>query len=159
MKRLIVFSLIMIGLISILSLKNYKSYAISNERFDIKKAIESHEAHKKELTELEARQHPVKKVEGSKPEAPLVLLDTPQLIRGSKLYGKCIVCHGKKGEGKKSQSAPRIGGQLSSYVEEQVLAMKSKMRINKKMFPYVKKLTAEEVKDLSVYISKMPWVN
>lgn len=158
MKRLIVFSIMIVAILSVLTLKNYNSTPVSNERFDMAKAEEAHEAHVKELAELAERQKPKKAfVEEEKEEVPLVVLDTPQLISGSDLYKKCIVCHGKRGEGKKSQNAPRIGGQFSSYLEEQITAMRSGKRINQKMIPYVKKLSDSDIKDLAAYISKIPW--
>ncbi len=158
MNRLVVFSFLMVALVTVLTLKNYKSLPISNEKFSMAKAEEAHAAHIKELAELALMQKPaVAVVEDDKPEAPLVVLDTPQLQSGSDLYKKCIVCHGKRGEGKKSQNAPRIGGQFSSYLEEQILAMQSGKRINQKMLPYIKKLSSQDVKDLSVYLSKIPW--
>jgi cytochrome c553 len=158
MNRLVVFSFLMVALVTVLTLKNYKSLPISNEKFSMAKAEESHAAHIKELEELALRQIPVvKTVEEEKPQTPLVILDTEQLKSGSDLYKKCIVCHGKSGEGKKSQNAPRIGGQFSSYLEEQIMAMQSGKRINQKMLPYIKKLSSQDVKDLSVYLSKIPW--
>ena len=156
MNRLVVFSILMVAIVSILTLKNYKSLPVSNEKFDMAKAVEEHEAHKKELAELAERQKPKKVVVEVKEEGPLVVLDTPQLESGSKLYAKCIVCHGKRGEGKKSQNAPRVGGQFASYVEAQIIAMKSGKRVNKKMLPYIKKLSAQDIKDVSLYISKIP---
>ena len=158
MNRLVVFSFLMVALVTVLTLKNYKSLPISNEKFSMAKAEEAHAAHLKELEELEKMQHPVAVVEEEKkPEAPLVVLDTPQLESGSNLYKKCIVCHGKRGEGKKSQNAPRIGGQFASYIEQQIMAMKQGKRSNPKMLPYVKKLSSQDVKDLSVYLSKISW--
>ncbi len=77
---------------------------------------------------------------------------------GEKLFNKCISCHGKDGMGKKSQNAPMIAGQYDWYVESQVKAIQSKKRENantKKMYPFVKKLTESEVKDLAAYISSM----
>jgi cytochrome c553 len=157
MNRLVVFSIMMVAILSVLTLKNYKSLPVTNEKFDMAKAEEAHGAHLKELAELAERQKPKKVVVVEKVEGPLVVLDTPQLKSGSELYKKCIVCHGKRGEGKKSQNAPRIGGQFASYIEEQVTAMRSGKRVNQKMVPYVKKLSDSDIKDLSVYLSKIPW--
>lgn len=158
MNRLVVFSFLMVAIVTILTLKNYKSLPISNEKFDMAKTEEAHKAHIKELEELAKRQNPVEeKVVEVKPEAPLVVLDTPQLVNGSNLYKKCFVCHGKRGEGKKSQNAPRIGGQFASYIEQQMNDMKSGKRVNQKMLPYIKKLSAQDIKDISLYLSKIPW--
>ena len=101
--------------------------------------------------------HPVKKVEEEVVEGPLVVLDTPQLTHGSELYKACVVCHGKRGDGKKSQNAPKIGGQMQWYIEKQLTDMKSGARVNKVMMPYLKKLEGNDFKDLAAYISKLPW--
>jgi cytochrome c553 len=74
-----------------------------------------------------------------------------------KLYKKCISCHGKKGMGKKSQKAPMIAGQYAWYIETQVKAIRDKKRVSKntkKMYPFVKKLTDDQIKELAGYISK-----
>lgn len=158
MNRLAVFGILMVALVTVLTLKNYKSYPILNDRFDMKKATEAYKAHEAELVELAERQKP-KKVEvvEAKPEGPLVVLDTPQLVSGDALYKKCIVCHGKRGEGKKSQNAPRVGGQFEWYLVKQITAMRDGTRINQKMLPYVKKLSNQDIKDLAAYLSKVPW--
>ncbi len=79
----------------------------------------------------------------------------------AKLYKKkCVSCHGKQGEGKKSQKAPRIGGQYEWYIESQINDIKSKKRKNgnsKKMVTFVKKLKDEEIKALSKYIAGLEW--
>lgn len=158
MNRLVVFIFFMVAIVTVLTLRNYKSIPVNNDKFDMKKAVAAHEAHKKELAELAERMKP-KKVEvvEEKPAGPLVELTTPQLQSGHDLYKKCIVCHGKRGEGKKSQNAPRIGGQMESYLGEQIAAMRDGKRINQKMMPYVKKLSDQDIKDLAHYIAKIPW--
>ncbi|MDD0854307.1 c-type cytochrome [Halobacteriovorax sp. GB3] len=161
MTKLVVFCFAVIGLIAVVNLDSFSNLPVNNARFDMDKAIAKHEAHQKELAELakmrEERENPPKVVEEEVVEGPLVVLDTPQLVSGDKLYGKCIVCHGKRGEGKKSQNAPKIGGQMAWYIEKQIVDMQNKVRINKVMDPYIKKLSAQDVKDLSAYIEKLPW--
>jgi cytochrome c553 len=78
------------------------------------------------------------------------------LESGAKLYKKCIACHGKDGMGKKSQKAPMIAGQYDWYIKSQVTAIKTKKRNNantKKMYPFVKKLSDQDIDDLAAYIS------
>ena len=75
--------------------------------------------------------------------------------KGASLYKKCIVCHGKSGEGKRSQKAPRIGGQFDWYVYQQLKDIKSMVRKNDAMMPYVKNLSDQDFKDLSAYISSL----
>ncbi|MBT6326693.1 MAG: cytochrome c [Bdellovibrionales bacterium] len=82
-------------------------------------------------------------------------------VDAAKLFKKkCVSCHGKQGEGKKSQKAPRIGGQYEWYIESQINDIKSKKRTNgstKKMVTFVKKLKDEEIKALSKYIAGLEW--
>ena len=75
--------------------------------------------------------------------------------KGASLYKKCIVCHGKGGEGKRSQKAPRIGGQFDWYIYQQLKDIKSMVRKNEAMMPYVKNLSDQDFKDLSAYISSL----
>ena len=79
--------------------------------------------------------------------------------KGQKLFKKCMSCHGADGMGKKSQKAPMIAGQYDWYIEAQLKDIKSQKRTNKntkKMYPFVKKLTGQNFKDLAAYISKLP---
>ncbi|PIK13994.1 c-type cytochrome [Halobacteriovorax sp. JY17] len=161
MTRLVTFAVVLIALIVAANLNTFKSEKVSNEPFDLKKQELAYAEHLKTLKELEEKRlallHPVKEVEEVVEEGPLVVLDTPQLVHGSEVYKTCVVCHGKRGEGKKSQKAPHIGGQLDWYIEKQLVDMKSGARVNKVMEPYLKKLEAQDFKDLAAYISKLPW--
>jgi cytochrome c553 len=155
MTRLIVFAISVVGLLSILNLRGYKSEAVSNKKFNFKSAEQG-------WKDYQAKIHPVKKVKKVASEAPeakqfAVVLSTDELKNGKKLYSKCIVCHGKLGEGKASQKAPKIGGQHSWYLEEQIVNMKNGSRINKVMMPYVKKLSTQDISDISAYVTKLPW--
>ena len=76
-------------------------------------------------------------------------------VKGEALYRKCIMCHGKGGEGKKSQKAPYIKGQYDWYVYKQLVMMKNKERINKAMEPYVTPLEDQDFQDLAAYISQL----
>ena len=75
--------------------------------------------------------------------------------RGKGLYKKCISCHGKQGEGKKAQKAPKLAGQYEWYTVKQLQYMKSKKRINKAMNPYVKNLNDKDFADLAAYIKTL----
>ncbi len=160
MTRLVTFAVVLIAIIVASNLETFKSEKVSNEPFDLKKQELAHANHLQTLKELEEKRlallNPVKEVE-EEVEGPLVVLDTPQLVHGSEVYKTCVVCHGRKGEGKKSQKAPQIGGQLDWYIEKQLTDMKSGARVNKVMAPYLKKLEAQDFKDLAAYISKLPW--
>ena len=78
---------------------------------------------------------------------------------GMKIYKrKCVACHGKQGEGKKSQKAPRLAGQHDWYLYEQLVATQSGKRKNPKMIPFIKGLSDQDFKDLATYIStSFPW--
>ncbi|MBT3980753.1 MAG: c-type cytochrome [Bacteriovoracaceae bacterium] len=76
---------------------------------------------------------------------------------GKTLYKKCIACHGKAGEGKKSQKAPNIAGQYDWYIVKAITDMKAGKRKNLKMLPFIKKLNEQQIKDLAAYVSSLPW--
>lgn len=160
MGRLTFFLLTFVGLAVVYSLRTYQTIEVKNERFDYEKAKKAHADKVKEIEELEKMQaalYAPKVVEEEEvAQGPLVELTTPQLQRGHDLYAKCIVCHGKRGEGKKSQNAPAIGGQHDWYIVSQLQAMKDKVRVNKVMEPYLKKLGSQEFADLAAYIAKLP---
>lgn len=160
MGRLTFFLLTIVGLAVVYTLRTYQVVEVKNERFDFEKAKKAHTDKVKEIEELEKMQaalYAPKVVEEEEvAQGPLVELTTPQLQRGHDLYAKCIVCHGKRGEGKKSQNAPAIGGQHDWYISTQLQAMKDGVRVNKVMDPYLRKLEAKEFADLAAYISKLP---
>lgn len=78
--------------------------------------------------------------------------------KGEVLFKKCVSCHGKDGYGNKAQKAPLIAGQYDWYVKAQVMHIRDGERANKnskKMYPFVKKLSDNEIEDLAAYISTM----
>lgn len=159
MIRLIVFLTTLAGLIYALTLDSYKSQPVVKERFDLAKTEQAFKVQQELILALNA---PKEEVEEEEEEAfveyePIVELSTPQLEKGKRLYGQCISCHGKGGEGKDSQKAPHIGGQYNWYIEKQLNDMKTGARINVAMEPVVKALSPQDVKDVSAYISKLPW--
>ncbi|MCO4794611.1 MAG: c-type cytochrome [Bacteriovoracaceae bacterium] len=160
MGRLTFFLLTIVGLFAVYSLKSYQAIEVNNERFDFEKAKKSHTEKVLEIEKLHvaaAMRYAPKVVEEVEVvQGPLVELSTPELQKGHDLYGKCVVCHGKRGEGKKSQNAPAIGGQFDWYIVSQLQNMKNKTRINKVMDPYIKKLSDSDFNDLANYISKLP---
>ena len=155
MTRLIVFTISVISLIGILSLRKYKKEPVSNKKF-------SYVKEEKDWKKFQAALTPEKKetkvaVEAPKPSGEVVVLDTEELKNGKKLYAKCIVCHGKLGEGKAAQKAPKMGGQYAWYLEEQVVNMQKGIRVNKAMMPYIKNLSSQDISDISSYVAKLPW--
>lgn len=78
------------------------------------------------------------------------------VTKGAELYKQCILCHGDKGEGNPAQKAPRISGQYDWYVLKQLQDIKGgTIRKNAVMVPFLSKLTEQDLKDLSAYISKL----
>lgn len=89
----------------------------------------------------------------------LILMSFSLTASANSLYKrKCMSCHGKKAEGKKLQKAPRLAGQHAWYIEDQVKLIRDKKRTSghsKKMYPFVKKLTNAEIKELADYLEKL----
>jgi cytochrome c553 len=160
MSRFVFFILLLVGIAVLNSFKSYKDVPITNKRFSMSEAETHHKIHVQELADLAHKReeilHPKEKEKVIEVEQPLVVLSTPELERGHALYQKCIVCHGKSGEGKKSQNAPKVGGQHEWYIVTQLNNMKNKVRVNKKMDPYINKLSSADFNDLAAYISKLP---
>lgn len=158
MTRLIVFLSVLTALVLALVLFSYKSLPVSNEKFNVTKVAESYHNQTALVETLLAPKEKVVEAEVEVKEyAPVVELDTPQLVSGHKLYTQCISCHGKGGEGKTSQKAPFIGGQFDWYIEKQLVDMKSGARVNLVMNPILKGLKPQDIKDLAAYVSKLPW--
>lgn len=157
MTKLIVFIIIVSGLIWIKGMSTFHGPSHGNEKFNYDSEKEAHISYQKELEAIrKSHEETEEKVEVKKVEFTMNL-DTPELQRGSKLFSKCIVCHNKLGEGRKSQNAPKVGGQFDWYVETQITNMQKGVRVNKVMEPYVKNLSGQDIKDLAAYISKLPW--
>lgn len=158
MTRLTIFLSVLAGLILILVLNTFKALPVSNEKFDLKKTETTYLAHQELVKEVTAPKEVEAAGETVEVEyAPVVELDTPQLKAGNKIFGQCIACHGKGGEGKASQKAPHIGGQYDWYIEKQLTDMKSGARINATMNPILKGLSPQDMKDVAAYVTKLPW--
>jgi cytochrome c553 len=158
MTRLTVFLSVLAGFVLLLVLNTYKTLPIVNSKFDLNKTEAEYVAHANFVKEVTApkENEGVAEVEAVE-YAPVVDLNTPQLVAGNKTFNQCIACHGKGGEGKASQKAPHIGGQYDWYVEKQLTDMKSGDRINAAMVPIVKGLTADDIKNVAAYVSLLPW--
>jgi cytochrome c553 len=158
MTRLIVFLSVLVGFVLALVLYSYNSLPVQNEKFNLSQTAE--QFHKKEVL-VQTLLAPKEKEEVVEVEvkeyAPVVDLNTPQLVAGHKLFTQCISCHGKGGEGKASQKAPFIGGQYDWYIEKQLTEMKAGVRSNPVMNPILKGLSPQDMKDLAAYVSKLPW--
>ena len=158
MTRLMVFLSVLTGFILILVLYTFKTLPVTNEKFDLKKTETAYKAHVEKILEVTAPKEVESAAEVAEVEyAPVVDLNTPQLVAGNKLFNQCIACHGKGGEGKASQKAPHIGGQYDWYIEKQLTDMKGGARINVAMVPIVKGLSPNDIKDVAAYVTKLPW--
>lgn len=158
MTRLIVFISVLTGFVLALVLFSYKSLPVTNTKFDLKKTEEAYHSQSTLVEKLLAPKEKVVEVEVEVKEyAPVVDLNTPQLVAGHKLYNQCISCHGKGGEGKTSQKAPFIGGQFDWYIEKQLTDMKAGVRVNAVMNTILKGLSPQDMKDLAAYVSLLPW--
>ncbi len=160
MGRLVAIICFFIGLSVVLNFKDFQKIEPDNTRFSFKETKIANQKKVEELAALEKARHErdMKKADVVEvATGPLVELTTDQLKRGANLFNKCMVCHGKAGQGKKSQKAPAIAGQHEWYIESSLVKMQSLERENKVMLPYIKKLSAQDLKDLAHYISKIPW--
>lgn len=72
--------------------------------------------------------------------------------KGKTLYATCIQCHGDAGEGNPEKKAPKLSGQHDWYVVKQITEIKSGVRKNPDMVPFVKGLSEQDIKDLAAYI-------
>lgn len=161
MTKLVTFIGVLIAMAGVLFLTQYKSLPVSNERFSFENSREAHETRLAELAALEAKRlallNPVEEEIIEEVPVELVALTTPQLVNGHELYQKCIVCHGRAGEGRLSQNSPAIGGQHEWYIISSLTDMKEGRRVNAVMNPYLRPLEANDFKDLAAYISLLPW--
>ncbi len=96
-----------------------------------------------------------KPLEKAAPETPV----PAELVEeGKALYKKknCRACHGKAGK-KPLKGYPFLAGQKQAYLAAQILDIKTKARTNgksKAMFPFVKKLTDDQIKAIAAYLSQ-----
>ena len=158
MTRLMVFLSILAGLIFILVLYTFKTLPVSNEKFNLVKTEAAYKEHAEKVLEITSPKEVEAVAEVAEVEyAPVVDLSTPQLTAGHKIFGQCIACHGKGGEGKASQKAPHIGGQYDWYIEKQLTDMKAGARINAAMMPILKGLSPQDMKDVAAYVTLLPW--
>lgn len=157
MNKLVVLILVLVSFVGILFLDGFKRLTPNNTPVTFEDLKKEHQEKLALLAKLEESK--VIKPEEEVKEAPTfkVELTTDALKRGHELFSKCMVCHGQLGEGKKSQNAPKIGGQYNWYITAQLKKMKSQERVNAVMNPYISKLTDQDFSDLGEYVSKFPW--
>lgn len=90
----------------------------------------------------------------SEEQAEIALLGQDVYRGGYKPLGvaPCIGCHGPAGHGIPPQF-PRVSGQYSEYLEQQLLMFKSGERENDVMNPIAFRLSIPQIKQLSLYMS------
>lgn len=162
MTRLVLFLSSVVLIIVVLSLRSFQDVKVTNNSFDYKEAKEKFTEVQEMIEKSNDQNHllPEDEAHEVKVEAAKeieIVLDTPELKNGAQVFRACVTCHGKNAEGKKGQKSPKLAGQYDWYLEKQITDIKNKERINAVMDPYVKKLSAQDIKDVSLYISKFPW--
>jgi cytochrome c553 len=159
MTRLSVFLLVLVGFVLVLVLNANKDLTVDHAKFDYVKNKEAYDTHAEAVEKaLEPKEEVAVDADSAPAEEEIkVDLNTPQLVSGSKVYSKCIACHGKGGAGIAAQKAPHIGGQYDWYIEKQLTDMKAGTRVNVAMNPTLKGLSDQDMKDVAAYVSKLPW--
>jgi cytochrome c553 len=160
MTRLTVFLSVLIGFALVLGMLAYKELPVDHSKFDFEKSKTAYDEHQEAIHKaIEVSEHGKEKIEEEAVAEVEIKIDlnTPQLVNGNKVFSKCIACHGKDGAGKAAQKAPHIGGQYDWYIEKQLTDMKAGTRVNEAMMPTLKGLTETDMKDVAVYVSKLPW--
>ncbi len=90
--------------------------------------------------------------------APETPPSAERIAQGKKLYAKCRGCHGKDGR-KPQRGYPKLAGQKAAYLLAQMKDIRDKVRKNgkvKTMYPFVKKLTDDEMAAIADYLSQVP---
>ncbi|WP_300454098.1 c-type cytochrome [Accumulibacter sp.] len=77
--------------------------------------------------------------------------------KAKEIYGPCAACHGEFGAGGKKGEYPRLAGQSAKYMEQQLKAFQSQLRVNLPMYPYTKEreLPDEDMKLVSDYLAQI----
>jgi len=160
MTRLTVFLTVLVGFVLVLATFAYRNLPVDNNKFNFEQSKEAYDTHVEAVNKAIEASHEIAKKDDEAAPAEVEIkidLNTPQLVSGSKVFSKCIACHGKDGAGKASQKAPHIGGQYDWYIEKQLTDMKSGARINEAMMPTLKGLSEQDMKDVAAYVTKLPW--
>ena len=159
MARVTVLLIISTLIIVVLNLKGGQKLEVQKDFFHISSYEKNYHAEQDLIAELNAPKVKEKMIVEEVVEKlePVLELTTESQIRGQKLFGKCITCHGKHANGKKSQKAPKLAGQYDWYIADKIKQMQDGIWENKVMYPYIKKLSAQDIKDLSAFLSAYEW--
>jgi cytochrome c553 len=76
---------------------------------------------------------------------------------GQEINATCAGCHGEFGQGGKHGEYPRIAGQRQAHIKDQLLAFRSRTRLNLPMFPYTqeRELSDADIEDVSAYLASV----
>jgi cytochrome c553 len=77
--------------------------------------------------------------------------------KAREIYGPCAGCHGEFGAGGKKGEYPRISGQLTKYIEQQLKAFQKRVRVNIPMVPYTeeRELSDADMKEVAAYLAQI----
>jgi cytochrome c553 len=91
---------------------------------------------------------------GASALSPATALDVE---RAKDVYGPYATCHGEFGAGGKKGEYPRIAGQLPKYLEQQLRAFQSQVRVNLPMYPYTREreLPEDDLKLVATYLAQI----
>ena len=77
--------------------------------------------------------------------------------RGRTLYQVCSECHRPSGAGTSDGTMPQLAGQHSGVLIKQMMDIRSGLRRNPSMYPYVARLKGpQDLADLATYIETLP---
>lgn len=81
--------------------------------------------------------------------------------RGAAAFEQCEGCHRKDASGRVSGAYPRLAGQHATVLMKQIADIRSGLRSNPKMDPFVDNhvLTPFEIADLALYLESLPIAN
>jgi len=82
---------------------------------------------------------------------------TPQIDRGREIYEVCASCHLPSGAGLEDGTMPQLAGQHSSVLIKQMTDIRSGLRDNPSMYPYVARLDGlQDLVDVAAFIETLP---
>lgn len=75
--------------------------------------------------------------------------------KGKDINGVCAACHGEFGQGGKRGEYPRLAGQRTAHLVDQLKAFRKRTRVNIPMFPYTqeRELSDADIEDVSAYLN------
>lgn len=82
---------------------------------------------------------------------------TPRLDQGEEIYQVCSSCHLSTGAGQQDGTMPQLAGQRRGVLIKQMSDIRSGLRDNPSMYPYVARLDGPQaLADVAAYIETLP---